>query len=61
MEERRVRQILSSPTMIDVTFEGTKVWIDSISEDGSTATVHLRGPGEERTQVSVSDLMEVGE
>jgi small acid-soluble spore protein H (minor) len=58
MEERRVRQILSSPINIDVTFEGTKVWIDSVSEDGKTATVHLRGPGEERTQVSVSDLVE---
>ncbi|WP_404444895.1 H-type small acid-soluble spore protein [Sutcliffiella horikoshii] len=61
MDERRARQILASSATIEVTFEGTKVWIDSLSEDGQTATVHLRGPGEERTQVSVSDLVELGE
>ncbi|WP_152445612.1 H-type small acid-soluble spore protein [Bacillus sp. THAF10] len=59
MEERRARQILSSKAITEVTFQGTKVWIDSISEDGATATVHLRGPGEERTQVSIADLEEL--
>ncbi|ART77797.1 H-type small acid-soluble spore protein [Sutcliffiella horikoshii] len=61
MDETRARQILSSSATIEVTFEGTKVWIDSLSEDGKTATIHLRGPGEERTQVAVSDLIELGE
>ncbi|WP_223701539.1 H-type small acid-soluble spore protein [Sutcliffiella deserti] len=61
MEERRVRQILSSSATIDVTFQGTKVWIDSLSEDGKMATVHLKGPGEERTTVGIHDLEEVGE
>ncbi|WP_230500882.1 H-type small acid-soluble spore protein [Sutcliffiella rhizosphaerae] len=59
MEERRVRQILSSPAITEVTFQGTKVWIDAVSEDGIMATVHLRGPGEERTEVAVADLEEV--
>lgn len=60
VEEKRVRQILSSTANIEVTFQGTSVWIDSISGDGRTATVHLRGPiGEERTTVDIQDLQEV--
>ncbi|AST93078.1 H-type small acid-soluble spore protein [Sutcliffiella cohnii] len=58
MDTRRVRQILSSPAEIDVKYHGTSVWIDGLSEDGKTATVHLRGPGEERTTVDVSELVE---
>lgn len=59
MEAKRVKQILSSSADINVTFQGTEVWIDSLSEDGRTATVHLRGPGEERTTVDIHDLQEV--
>ncbi|WP_078379238.1 H-type small acid-soluble spore protein [Sutcliffiella halmapala] len=60
MEEKRVRQILSSSATINVTFQGASVWIDDVSQDGKTATVHLRGPaGEERTTVDIQDLQEV--
>ncbi|KUP05924.1 spore protein [Bacillus coahuilensis m2-6] len=58
MESKRVKQILSSSADIKVTYNGVNVWIDSVSEDGQTATVHLRGPLEERSVVPITELME---
>ncbi|MDE3839207.1 H-type small acid-soluble spore protein [Bacillus methanolicus] len=58
MDVKRVKQILSSPADIEVTYNGASVWIDQLNEDGRTATVHLRGPLEERTVVDISELKE---
>lgn len=58
MDIRRVKQIISSSADIEVKYNGTSVWIDQLNEDGRTATVHLRGPLEERTIVEVSELIE---
>ncbi|MDX5476393.1 MAG: H-type small acid-soluble spore protein [Bacillaceae bacterium] len=58
MDQRRVKQILSSSADIDVKYQGASVWIDELHEDGRTATVHLRGPLEERTTVDIGDLVE---
>ncbi|HEY9576334.1 MAG TPA: H-type small acid-soluble spore protein [Pseudobacillus sp.] len=58
MDIQRAKQIFSSPADIDVTFEGVSVWIDELHEDEKMATVHLRGPLEERTQVAIKDLEE---
>jgi small acid-soluble spore protein H (minor) len=59
MDSRRVKQILSSSADIHVEYNGTSVWIDELHEDGKTATVHLRGPLEERSTVDISELEEV--
>ncbi|MCL7747868.1 H-type small acid-soluble spore protein [Halalkalibacter alkaliphilus] len=59
MDVKRVKQILSSSADINVTYNGTSVWIDQLHEDGKTATVHLRGPLEERSDVDISELEEV--
>jgi small acid-soluble spore protein H (minor) len=58
MNENRVKQILSSSADIEVKYNGASVWIDQINEDGRTATVHLRGPLEERTIVEIAELQE---
>ncbi|WP_316571241.1 H-type small acid-soluble spore protein [Neobacillus sp. YIM B06451] len=58
MDSKRVRQILSSSADIDVTYNGVSVWIDELHEDGQKATVHLRGPLEERTEVDIRELKE---
>jgi small acid-soluble spore protein H (minor) len=58
MDIRRVKQILSSSADIEVKYNGTSVWIDQLNEDGRTATVHLRGPLEERSIVEVDELVE---
>ncbi|HZG73458.1 MAG TPA: H-type small acid-soluble spore protein [Chondromyces sp.] len=58
MDANRVKQILSSSADIGVTYNGAAVWIDQLNEDGRTATVHLRGPLEERTVVEIAELQE---
>ncbi|WP_423409542.1 H-type small acid-soluble spore protein [Heyndrickxia sp. MSNUG] len=58
MDAKRVKQILSSSGEIDVVYNGASVWIDQLNEDGRTATVHLRGPLEERSTVEISELKE---
>jgi small acid-soluble spore protein H (minor) len=58
MDAKRVKQILSSTAEIDVVYNGASVWIDQLNEDGRTATVHLRGPLEERSTVEISELQE---
>ncbi|MDT8859328.1 H-type small acid-soluble spore protein [Alkalihalobacillus sp. MEB130] len=59
MDANRVKQILSSSANIDVTYNGTSVWIDQLHDDEKTATVHLRGPLEERSEVDISELKEL--
>ena len=59
MDYNRVKQILSSSGDVEVKYRDTSVWIDSVNEDGKTAVVHLRGPLEERSEVSIDDLEEV--
>lgn len=58
MNANRVKQILSSSVDIEVKYNGSSIWIDQLNEDGKTATVHLRGPLEERTVVEITELLE---
>jgi small acid-soluble spore protein H (minor) len=58
MNVNRVRQILSSSADIEVKYNGTSIWIDQLNEDGKTATVHLRGPLEDRSIVNINELIE---
>jgi small acid-soluble spore protein H (minor) len=59
MDIKRVKQILSSSSEINVRYHGQPVWIDSVNEDGHTASVHLRGGNlEERSNVEINDLIE---
>jgi small acid-soluble spore protein H (minor) len=58
MDANRVKQILSSSADIEVKYNGASIWIDQLNEDGRTATVHLRGPLEQRTIVEIGELME---
>ncbi|PAE23728.1 MULTISPECIES: H-type small acid-soluble spore protein [Bacillaceae] len=59
MDAKRVKQILSSSADIEVRYNNASVWIDKLSEDGRTATVHLRGPLEERSEVEIGELTEL--
>ncbi|WP_040208689.1 H-type small acid-soluble spore protein [Neobacillus jeddahensis] len=58
MNVNRVKQILSSSADIEVKYNGASIWIDHLNENGNTATVHLRGPLEERTVVEIGELIE---
>jgi small acid-soluble spore protein H (minor) len=58
MDVNRIKQILSSKADIEVKYHDASVWIDQLNEDGTTVTVHLRGPLEERTTVPIAELSE---
>lgn len=58
MNANRIKQILSSSADIEVKYNGTSIWIDQINDDEETATVHIRGPLEERTTVEIKELVE---
>ena len=58
MDAKRIKQIVSSSADIDVKYNGVSVWIDQLHQDERTATVHLRGPLEERSDVDISELQE---
>lgn len=58
MEIDRIKQIVASPSEIDVTYNGAPVWIDQIHENERLATVHLRQSLEERSEVEIAELKE---
>ncbi len=58
MDVKRVKQILSSSSRIDVTYEGVPVWIESCDEQSGVAQVYdVSNPGES-VQVNVTALEE---
>ncbi len=59
MDANRIKQIVSSSADIEVQYNGVSVWIDKLHEDERTATVHLRGPLEEQSNVDISELQEM--
>lgn len=58
MELNRLQEIVASDSIFDVSYNGVNVWVNRIHEDGKTATVDLRGPSEERSEVDISELKE---
>jgi small acid-soluble spore protein H (minor) len=56
LDIQRAKQIVSSPSDIDVSYNGVSVWIDRIHENEKLATVHLRHSLEERSEVDISEL-----
>ena len=59
MDVKRVKQILSSSSRIDVTYEGVPVWIESCDEQSGVAQVYdVSNPGES-VHVNVTALEEV--
>jgi small acid-soluble spore protein H (minor) len=59
MDSKRAKEICESTHMVNVTHNGVPIYIDSVSEDRDTASIHpLNQPNEQQT-VSVSSLAEI--
>lgn len=56
MDIERVRQIVRSPERIDVLYQGTPVWIESIMNDNTVEVTNLETRN--RFQTSVNSLVE---
>lgn len=58
MNQRRAKQIASSPIMANVTYEGSQVYIERINDIAGTAYIYpLEMPGA-RKEVFIADLTE---
>ncbi|MEL7648933.1 MAG: H-type small acid-soluble spore protein [Sedimentibacter sp.] len=57
MNNQRARDIVSSPEMINVTYNGVPVYIEKIN-DNNTACVHFISQPDKRQEVSVNNLIE---
>lgn len=58
MDYNRAKEIYSSSSEYEISYNGVSVWIDQIHDDGKTATVHLRHANEERSEVNIAELKE---
>ncbi len=58
MDIKRVKQILSSSSRIDVTYQGVPVWIESCDETSRLANVHDIKTPHETVQVDITALEE---
>ncbi|KAA0545405.1 H-type small acid-soluble spore protein [Bacillus sp. BGMRC 2118] len=58
MDMNRVKQIVSSPGEIIVSYHGVPIWIKSYDENANTARVYSRSKPEEEIDVSIGELTE---
>ncbi|ABS20881.1 acid-soluble spore protein H [Bacillus cytotoxicus] len=58
MDVKRVKQILSSSSQIDVTYQGVPVWIESCDEGRGIAQVHDITAPHETVEVDITALEE---
>ena len=58
MDKRRAKEIVSSPIMVNVTYNGMPIYIESINNNQGTANIHyLNQPGNVM-EVSLINLIE---
>ncbi|WP_246943051.1 H-type small acid-soluble spore protein [Bacillus pinisoli] len=58
MDAKRTQEIASSPEMINVTYNGEKVYIEHVDQDQGKATVHPLNNPDKKISVSVTSLEE---
>lgn len=58
MDSNRAKEICESTRMVNVTHNGVLIYIDSVSVDKDTASIHPLNQPNNQTTVSVSSLTE---
>jgi small acid-soluble spore protein H (minor) len=58
MDKKRASTIVSLPTMVDVTYNGKPIYIESVNDNKGTAMVHTLSEPTNRQEVPVSSLIE---
>lgn len=58
MLDKRAKEIASSPVMADVTFNGSKVYIESVDENNGTAVIHFLDQPQTKQEVPTNNLVE---
>jgi small acid-soluble spore protein H (minor) len=58
MNAGRAKEILESPIIMNVTYEGKPIIIQQVDEDSGTARIYFRENPEEEMTVPLTSLME---
>lgn len=58
MDAKRAQAITSTPEMVNVTYNGEKVYIEHVDQGAGKATVHPLSDPEKKQSVSVDELSE---
>lgn len=59
MEIQRAKEIISSPVMKDVTYDGTKIYMESLDDTNQTCTIHYLNKPMHQLNVPLSSLKEM--
>lgn len=60
MNSQRVKQIIESPVMINVSYHGIPVYIEEIDEENQTASIFPLENMESQQEVDLAGLIEEG-
>jgi small acid-soluble spore protein H (minor) len=58
MNAERAQKIFSSPTMVNVTYNGESIYIEHVDEQNGKATIHSLKEPNNKQSVSVTSLTE---
>jgi len=58
MDKQRAKEIISSPSTITVTYNGTPIYIESVNDDNNTANIHFNNQPKKSREVSLDSLQE---
>lgn len=58
MDKKRACTIISLPTMVDVTYNGKPIYIESVNDNKGTAMIHPLSEPTNRQEVPVTNLIE---
>lgn len=58
MDNERAKEIISSPKMVNVTYNGTEVYMESLDEASHSCTIHFLNQPVTRLNVPLSSLEE---
>lgn len=60
MDHKRAKEIISSPIMADVTYKGSKIYMEDVNEADQTCTIHYMSQPENSLKVPLTTLKEHG-
>jgi small acid-soluble spore protein H (minor) len=58
MDAQRAQEIANSQTMANVTYNGSRIYIEHVDQQNGTATIHSLDEPTNKQNVSVANLME---
>lgn len=58
MNSQRAKEIVASPSMVDVTCDGVPIYIQHVDEKNETARIYPLGQPENEKEVALSQLNE---